>query len=58
MPAGVGDKRILRTAAARIGLAKSTQLIKRAIQFGSMAAKQTSVQYYGSKRKGKGNSKI
>jgi asparagine synthetase B (glutamine-hydrolysing) len=59
LPPGVGDKRILRLAAQSIGInGNLIQLVKRAIQFGTLAAKQTSIQYYGSRRKGKGNSKI
>lgn len=49
---------ILRQAALKLGLTKSAQLVKRAIQFGTLASKQTSVQYYGSRRRGKGESKI
>lgn len=58
LPQGVGDKRILRQTAAALGIHKGSQLVKRAIQFGSLASKQTSVNYYGSRRKGKGTSKI
>lgn len=58
LPPGVGDKQVLRQAAAHIGLEKSTQLVKRAIQFGSLASKQTSVSYFGSRRKGKGTTAI
>lgn len=58
LPPGVGDKQVLRLAAAQIGLEKSAQLVKRAIQFGSLASKQTSVSYFGSRRKGKGTSTI
>lgn len=58
LPPGVGDKQILRQAALAIGLDKSAQLVKRAIQFGSLASKQTSVSYFGSRRKGKGTSTI
>jgi asparagine synthetase B (glutamine-hydrolysing) len=58
LPPGVGDKQVLRQAAAHIGLEKSAQLVKRAIQFGSLASKQTSVSYFGSRRKGKGTTAI
>lgn len=58
LPPGIGDKQILRQTAARLGLEKSAQLVKRAIQFGSLASKQTSVSYFGSRRKGKGTSTI
>ena len=56
---GSGDKRILRDAAAMMGLSPNChQLVKRAIQFGSRIAKQTNVFYHGSNRKGKGETKI
>lgn len=38
LPAGVGDKRVLRTAARLIGLTNVSRLQKRAIQFGTRAA--------------------
>lgn len=57
-PQGVGDKKILRDAARSLGLVAGADLVKRAIQFGSLAAKQTSEQYFGSRRKGKGQIKI
>jgi hypothetical protein len=57
-PQGVGDKKILRDAALVLGLTKSTGLVKRAIQFGSRVAKNTNLLYFGSNRKGKGDSKI
>lgn len=55
---GEGDKQILRDAARSLGLRAGADLVKRAIQFGSLAAKITSEKYYGSRRKGKGTSKI
>ncbi len=59
LPQGVGDKMILRLTAQELGInGHLIQLVKRAIQFGTLAAKKTSVQYYGSRRKGKGESKI
>ena len=54
----MGDKKILRDAARHLGLEQGAELVKRAIQFGSLASKQTSVEYFGSRRKGKGTSKI
>ena len=38
LPTGIGDKKILRDAAKKIGLKKSWSLVKRAIQFGSRIA--------------------
>jgi hypothetical protein len=55
---GVGDKRLLRDAARHLGLKHGADLVKRAIQFGSLAAKHSSQEYFGSKRKAKGDSKI
>lgn len=49
---GEGDKMLLREAARKIGLQKSATLVKRAVQFGSGAAKQTSRLESG--RRGKG----
>jgi len=40
LPAGSGDKRVLRLAAQRLGLAGGSVLEKRAIQFGSRVAKE------------------
>lgn len=53
LPQGVGDKKILRDAAALVGLRDSSQFVKRAIQFGTRIAKATNIQYFGSNRKGK-----
>eukprot|EP01038_Epipyxis_sp_PR26KG_P008478 gene8478-11461_t len=58
-PAGVGDKLILRNAAKELGLCKSTtELVKRAIQFGTRIAQHTNIMYHGSHSKGKGTSKL
>lgn len=58
LPQGQGDKKILRAAAASLGLRTCSQLVKRAIQFGARIAKLTNRQYHGSHRKGKGQTKI
>jgi asparagine synthetase B (glutamine-hydrolysing) len=56
---GSGDKRILRDAAALLGLSSQChQLVKRAIQFGTRIAKQTNSFYHGSHRKGSGSAII
>lgn len=39
LPPGTGDKRLLRTLAAQLGLAHAAPLAKRAIQFGSRVAR-------------------
>jgi hypothetical protein len=54
----VGDKKILRDAGKLIGLTNSTELVKRAIQFGTRVAKHTNVKFHGSNRKGKGTTQI
>jgi hypothetical protein len=51
LPAGEGDKRILRLAAARLGLNHGAGAPKKAIQFGSAIARQSNVWHYGSNRK-------
>ena len=51
---GVGDKRILRGAARLVGLEGCSDLVKRAIQFGTRIAKLTNVDHHGSHRKGRG----
>lgn len=55
---GVGDKRILRDAAKSLGLQQCTELVKRAIQFGTRVAQHTNQHYHGSNRKGKGDTKL
>jgi hypothetical protein len=57
-PPGIGDKKILRLAAHKVGLKISNQFVKRAIQFGTRVAKLTNQKYHGSNRKGKGDAKI
>ena len=57
-PPGEGDKMILREIALTFGLKSSTNLVKRAIQFGTRIAKLSNIMYIGSNRKGKGNIKI
>jgi ribose 1,5-bisphosphokinase PhnN len=57
-PSGVGDKKILRLAAQSLGLAKTCEFVKRAIQFGTRVAKLSNEKFYGSGRKGKGQYKI
>jgi asparagine synthetase B (glutamine-hydrolysing) len=52
---GVGDKRILRTAARMLNLQDASSLVKRAIHFGSRIAKQSNVHSFGSNRAGKGD---
>lgn len=52
---GIGDKRLLRAAAAVAGLQHSTALVKRAIHFGSRIAKQTNLRIFGSNAKGSGD---
>jgi hypothetical protein len=54
----VGDKRILRLAAQLAGLGRCTELVKRAIQFGTRVAQHTNQHYHGSNRKGKGDAKL
>lgn len=52
---GIGDKRILRTAARMVGLEGCSDLVKRAIQFGTRIAKLTNVEHHGSHRRGRGD---
>lgn len=50
---GLGDKKILRGVAQRLGLVSCSVLVKRAIQFGSRIAKQSNISTFGSNNKGK-----
>jgi asparagine synthetase B (glutamine-hydrolysing) len=54
LPAGEGDKRILRLVAARLGLPAASTAVKRAIQFGSRIAHVSDKQRFGSRRKATG----
>ena len=54
-PLGVGDKLILRQAAAMLGLDAAKGLVKRAIHFGSRIAKQNNVRCFGSNRSASGS---
>jgi hypothetical protein len=58
LPQGVGDKQILRQAAKLLGLGQCTELVKRAIQFGTRVAQHTNQHYHGSNRKGSGTTKL
>jgi hypothetical protein len=55
---GVGDKRLLRVAAAALGLRGCTRLVKRAIHFGSRIAKQSNAAAFGSNRAGRGKAAV
>jgi asparagine synthetase B (glutamine-hydrolysing) len=55
LPAGEGDKRILRLVAASLGLATATTAVKRAIQFGSRIAHVSDKRRFGSRRKAAGD---
>ena len=57
-PPGEGDKAVLRDVAARLGLKSCSNLVKRAVQFGTRIAKDTNKQHMGSNRKGKGTLKV
>jgi len=57
-PLGSGDKMILRRAAKALGLTCCTELVKRAVQFGTRIAKHTNIREHGSNRKGSGETKI
>lgn len=58
LPPGVGDKRILRTVAERLGMDYASGLVKRAIQFGSRISHLSDTKRFGSRRKAKGVAKI
>lgn len=55
---GVGDKRILRDAARLAGLGSCSDLVKRAIQFGTRIAKLTNLDFHGSHRRGCGEEPV
>ena len=57
-PLGSGDKMVLRKAAKSVGLTNCTELVKRAVQFGTRIAKHTNIREHGSNRKGSGVTKI
>jgi hypothetical protein len=57
-PPGEGDKAVLRNVATRLGLTSCSNLVKRAVQFGTRIAKDTNQQHMGSNRKGKGTLKV
>lgn len=52
----LGDKRILRVIALRLGLVHASGLVKRAIQFGSRISHLSDTKRFGSRRKAKGQS--
>ena len=49
-PPGVGDKRVLRSIAAALGLPRAAARVKRAIQFGTGLGRAANLQEYGSGR--------
>jgi hypothetical protein len=52
----LGDKRILRLMAQRMGLVTASGAVKRAIQFGSRISHVSDKRRFGSRRKAKGDS--
>ena len=55
-PPGEGDKMILRIVAKMLGVEVCSNLVKRAIQFGSRVAKASDVYHFGSSRNANGKS--
>ena len=58
LPAGHGDKRLLRLVASRLGLDHASSLVKRAIQFGSRISHLCDTKLYGSRRRAKGQAVV
>jgi len=50
LPAGMGDKLVLRECLRRLGLPRAAGRVKRAIQFGSSLGKQSNRRDFGSNR--------
>jgi len=57
LPAGEGDKLILRRVARMIGVNECSSLVKRAIQFGSRIARVSDKSRFGSQRQATGQAK-
>jgi asparagine synthetase B (glutamine-hydrolysing) len=58
LPHGVGDKRLLRGAAALLGLRECACLVKRAMHFGSRIAKQSNAAAFGGNSKANGDALV
>jgi asparagine synthetase B (glutamine-hydrolysing) len=58
LPPGKGDKQILRLVAQRLGMDHASELVKRAIQFGSRISHMSDKERFGSRRQAKGTSKV
>jgi asparagine synthetase B (glutamine-hydrolysing) len=58
LPPGLGDKRILRLMAARLGCPSAAVAVKRAIQFGSRMAHVCDKKRFGSRRKASGEASV